>query len=89
MIPSVIIGRVRGSSASRIKWIFRFTAMPVLKNLTRVRCIHGASCVDALELPLRFSAKMSSVTAASTRVVEQRVELSFTDLASLEGLIRI
>ena len=35
------------------------------------------------------TAKMSSVKAASTRVVEQRVELSFTDLASLEGLIRI
>ena len=45
------------------------------KQRRRIRVREGGVTVE-----------MSSVKATSTRVIEQRVELSFTDFASLEGL---
>ena len=51
---SVIIGGMRTSSTSWIKGIFRPTAMPILRNLARIRSIHSASSIYALKLPLCF-----------------------------------
>jgi hypothetical protein len=51
---SVIIGGMRSSSTSWIKGIFRPTAMPILKNLARIRSTHSASSVYTLKLPLCF-----------------------------------
>lgn len=52
---SVIIWGVRRSGATGIKWIFRSTTMPILKNFARVRSVHGAPFIHTFKLSLSFS----------------------------------
>jgi len=52
---SIIIRGMRRRCATRIKWIFRPTAMPILKNFARVRSIHCAPFIHTLKLSLSFS----------------------------------
>ncbi|MCD7455613.1 hypothetical protein HAX54_028778 [Datura stramonium] len=46
---------MRCSCAASVKRIFRPTAMPVLKNFTTIRGVHGASGINTLKLPPCFS----------------------------------
>lgn len=73
----VIVWRMWCCNTSWIEGIFRATTVPILKNLSWFRCIHGPPCVHTFKLPLCFPSEVCSMVTACTRVVLQWVKLFF------------